>query len=146
MTSHQDAFQASLTSFAREFTDAVQSYAAKINMAPDAFRRAAIGEIVGEERFVDGRALLWRVRVRLYECFKDDPEFDTDDGRDPGLPRATSFFLLLLRRASGGIGLGDAVYWRRQTTSAREGWAVLALTGLSAQNALSAKRQYHHHQ
>ncbi|HEX4077904.1 MAG TPA: hypothetical protein VHX61_03395 [Rhizomicrobium sp.] len=87
MNSPQGAYQATITSLARQIQNMLHAHAAAAKVTPEALLRSIINELLGEEELADGRARNWHFRLRLYDPSKPyEPVADTDASRAADQP------------------------------------------------------------
>ncbi len=118
MPTPQETYETAVATLGRQFREQLIASSRTAGTTPDTLLKAVVSELLGEEDRHDGRARIWRVRLRLYDYATGliEPVADSDEGLEPHMPGETQI-----------RGLAGVVDWIRELACNFHG---VACTGL----------------
>jgi hypothetical protein len=90
MTTEHEKYETMIATLGRQFRESIALQAAQFGVTDEAMTKAIVLNLLGEERFTDGRAQEWQVRVRIYDNANSiDPLVESDPDLHPAQPGRT---------------------------------------------------------
>ena len=131
MGTPQEKLEATIESLTCEFNEQLRVHAHSVNTTQDALLKAVIANLLGEDYRADGRAHMWRARLRLYDYSRplDEPEADSDEPLTPDRPGET------VHR-----GLPAVISWIAELASKYHGAPCAGLDSMSLRRKLKTLR------